>query len=504
MKKFNCKGAAWDSVFLALVKIITTFASIALTKILSVGFSLEQYGTYSQANILISLGCSFLLLGFGDAINYFFNSHSNSDFQEKRKKAVNTIFFLEIVAGCIFGLLIFAGRDIITVYFDNAMLKTLLVFVAIKPVLDNIIYFYQLLYISIGKAKIIAFRNLILVLCKTVLIYIAVFVFKDVIWVFFSLIVLDAAQLLFFKLYFIKDGFWVNPIAIEPKQIPSILSYSIPMGIFALTNQLSRDTDKLVIGRMTDTETLAIYSNCSKLLPIDFIVISFATVLIPYIMRYVSEKKYDRVVDLFSNYIKIGYYSVWIVGMAILINTEQAIVFLYSDAYLQGKGIFAIYIIDSMLKFASMHLILTAGGRSRLLILYSSSALILNAVLNILLYFALGIVGPAVATLLVTGGYTLAVLHSSLKMIQAKWKNIFHLKKMSIFLMQLFAFGGAFRCLNLFMAKNHVNSFLIMFVCAGAFCLIMLLLNKFDIIASFKEINNCRSYVEAKNKMEEI
>ena len=63
------KGASWDSLFLTVVKLVTTLTAIIQTKILSVGLSLTDYGTYSQANVVVSLGTSFLLLGLGDAIN---------------------------------------------------------------------------------------------------------------------------------------------------------------------------------------------------------------------------------------------------------------------------------------------------------------------------------------------------------------------------------------------------------------------------------------------------
>ena len=58
MKKISMRGASWDSMFLAFVKILTTLSSIILTKILSAGLSLEAYGTYAQANTVIAIGTS--------------------------------------------------------------------------------------------------------------------------------------------------------------------------------------------------------------------------------------------------------------------------------------------------------------------------------------------------------------------------------------------------------------------------------------------------------------
>ena len=82
MKKISFKGASWDSFFLTAVKIVTTLSTIVLTKILSTGLSLAQYGTYSSANIVIALGTSVLLLGFGDAINYFYRLFNVNPFED--------------------------------------------------------------------------------------------------------------------------------------------------------------------------------------------------------------------------------------------------------------------------------------------------------------------------------------------------------------------------------------------------------------------------------------
>ena len=320
MKKLSLKGASWDSFFLTFVKIVTTFTAIIQTKILATGLTLTEYGTYSQANIIVSLGASVLLLGFGDSINYFYNNKTVNNDEKERISFVNTIYFLEIILGIVFALVVIIGRNLVSAYFDNAMLSVIITIVSIKPMLDNILAFYQILYVSVGKAKIIAIRNLAVTILRIILMYVSVYVFENIIWIFWSLILLDVLQLLFFKLLFAKDGFWVNPFRFNIKKVKAILTYGLPMGVFALTNQLTRDIDKLIIGRFSDTETMAIYANCSKLLPFDIIVMSFATVLIPYITRYISEKKKEETVKLFSNYIKIGYYSVWILGTAVLIT----------------------------------------------------------------------------------------------------------------------------------------------------------------------------------------
>lgn len=476
MKKPEFKGAAWDSMFLAFVRVVSMLVAILQTKILSVGFTLSEYGTYSQANIIISIVSSVIALGLADALNYFYNNASAAKTKEERISFVNTIFSVELVAGLIIGTVVVFGRELIVGYFSNTALRGLMLFVAFKPIVDNALTLYHTLYISTGKAKIIAIRNLVISVAKLAIIYFAVFHFKSISLIYILLIGLEIAQLLLFRIYFAKTEFHVSPLRGSFVKVKTILSYSLPMGIYALTNTLSRDIDKLIISYVADTEQVAIYANCSKLLPLDIVSVAFATVLIPYIMKCVSTKDKKQSVKLFSTYLKVGYYSVWVLGTAVLIVAQTAICFLYSTAYLPGKPIFIIYVIDSMLRFASMHLILTSDGKTKTLLLYSALSLAANAVLNILLYHVMGVVGPAVATLIVSLVYTGAILIKSANIINASWRELFDIRDIAMFLVQLLITGVFFCIAHGLLQGLGVNQYISMIISAGMFIVTNLVL----------------------------
>lgn len=470
------KGATWDSMFLTIVKFVTMLTVIVQTKILSVGLSLTNYGTYSQAMVVVSLSTSILLLGLGDAINFFYNNSSSENTIEKKKRIIATVFFIEMLAGGILATSLILCRHGIAMYFSNPELAVVVLIIAIQPMLDNMIYFYQVLFVSSGKAKVIAIRNLVVSICKLLAITIAVMIFSSVRIIFLFIILLNVLQLIVFFVFFSKDGFFINPFKADLKYVKPILLYGIPMGIFTITTALTRDIDKLIIGYMSDTETVAIYSNCSRLLPLDIIVASFATVLMPYIMKYISANKNSISINLFKNYLCIGYYSVWTLGTAILLVTNQAICFLYSPIYLQGKSIFVIYIIDSMVKFASMHLILTASGNSKYLMKCSMVSLTANLVLNIGLYKLIGVSGPALATLIVTIVYTFVVLSKSKNILGAKWKEIFNFKEITIFLIGLVSVGVIFFAFNQFLLKKGMQIYVAMMITMFGFGIVILIL----------------------------
>lgn len=492
VKKLDMQGASWDSFFLISVKFLTVFTSMALTKLLSAGLSLKEYGTYSQANIVVSVGTSVLLLGLGDALNYYYNNKSQQYDRSDRIAFVNTVFLIEMIAGIVFAAAVMLGRGALSGYFSNNALQSLLIIISVKPMLDNLNYFYQVLYISAGKAKAIAARNLVLSLAKLAIIYMTVHVLHSVNLIFIALIALDLVQLVLFKTFFVRYGFLVNPLKGARRCVMPILKYGIPMGVYALTNMLTREVDKLVIGRLADTETLAVYSNCSKILPFDIVAVSFATILVPYIMSNITANNRESSLLLFQNYMKIGYYSAWILGAAVFITNEQVICFLYTEDYLAGKMVFLLYIADSMIRFASMHLILTASGNSKALMMYSVVALVLNLVLNLAFFQLWGMVGPAAATALTAVLYTILVLRKTLQVLKAGWSEIFDLKDLALFVSVLAVTGIWGYFLNKGLLHMGMPGVMAMLVTAALYGCMNLGINFKRIMRSIKLINSLK------------
>lgn len=491
MKKFNLRGASWDSIFLAAIRVATTLATIIETKILSVGFSLTEYGTTSQIQVVLSICNSLLLLGLGDAVNYYYNHSSGKYNRETRLTIVNTIFAIEIIAGIVVAALLFFGKNAIANYYKNTLIAPLIVFVMFRPMITNLLTLYQTLFVSVGRAKLIAIKNLVISAISISVMAISVYLLHSVRAMYICTLIVAICQLLFFAVYFKTKEFAIRPDKADFSYVKEIVAYAIPMGIYALTSTLSRDVDRLVIGYLSNTETVAIYTNCSKLLPYDIIATSFATVLIPYIMRYITGGD-SRATTLFRNYLKIGYYSVVVFGVGTLLVTDQIIPFLYSSEYLAGKSVFIIYIIDSMLKFASMHLVLAANGQTKLIMKYSIITLICNAVLNVILFKLLGMIGPAIATLLVTSGYTFAILNKTRSILNTKWSELFDVKDVALFVLGLAATGAVAYLLKTFLLRLDVTQTVAMLVTLAVFGLSNLTLCRKRIRRALSAINELK------------
>lgn len=490
----HINGPAFDSILLAFIQLITYATNIVTTKILSIELSLTEYGTYSTVNSIITIAASFTLFGLGDSINYYYNKKTS---EENRTEYVNTVFFLQLLIGVIVGIVLMFSSGAISNYYKNPLVKPLVLIVCLKPWISNAMHLYQVLFVSSGKSKLIAFRNLIISVLKVALLYIAVSIFNSLFVVFFCLVFLDVLQLLAFKYIFGKINFKIKIFAFCKEKIMPVIKYCVPMGIYFVTTTLMREIDKLIIGRLGTTEELAVYANCAKTLPLNILVASFATVLIPYIMKSVSGKNYQATVGILRKYFTVGYCSVWMFGGALLLCAPEAIQFFYSTEYLSGIPIFIIYILDGMVQFASFHLIIAANGNSKFLMNISIILLATNVILSLGLYrffnlFGEAIFGPAVATLIISVIYVLILCIKTSKILNMNIKTYLPLKSMLAYLCELAFVGGIFAFVKYELSFINIPWIIIFIAICMSYCLVITLLNIKKYKQLFLEINQIK------------
>ena len=294
---------------------------------------------------------------------------------------------------------------------------------------------------------------------------------------------------MFFGWTFVKEKFMIKPYEIDWGKTKEILGYSIPMGIYVLTNSLCRDIDKMLIGGWCNTDQYAIYANCATLLPFDIISASFLTILIPILTRYFGERDYMHGRILFKNYLKIGYYTAFTFTIACMILSKEMVLFLYGEKYLSGQTIFILYTIVDMIKFANMSIVLSASGKTKTLMICSLVSLVANAGCNVLFYHVFGFIGPAIATVFVTVILTAVLAEMSAKSLETSVWKLIDWKEFLTFAIELSIVG-----VICFMAKRAleavaVSPIIILCVLGGAYIAGILCLNKKKIFSAMKEIN---------------
>lgn len=458
------KGPSIDAVLLSIVRIVTLLVGLVCTKIVSVEFSLDSYGLYSQALLIISTACSLSILGMTDAVNFFFNNkkaHASNSPQEY----VATVFGLQTGIGGFFGIAILAGAPYLTEYFKNPELWGVYAWIAFQPLLQNLIAMLQVLYISIGRARAMVILNLVLSIIKLAIFAGAAYITHDIITIIALTLVCDLAQILYFVIDLYRHNVTIRPRHFRKGLCAPILKYAIPIAAFVIANSLMRDVDKWVIGYFANTDALAIYTNCSRLLPFDMLTYSFCLVLIPIITRYLSTET-AKAAEVYGQYLNLGLITTSILVIPAIFLSRDLLLCLFDPKYLPGLTVFTIYLFVDFVRFANVSLLFNASGQTRQLIKIVLITFALNTILAIGLYLIMGLPGPALATLSCMIISYVMYIRGGSKILNQSITRLFDFRRWLLTTAQCCVAGaGALAVSNLFLqGQNAVIRFLLLYI----------------------------------------
>ena len=484
--KNKFRGASADAILLMIIKLVTILLGLTVTRLLSQYLSVYDYGSYSQILLIVSTAASVTILGMMDGVNYFYCSEKDPS---KRESYISTIFALQSVVGIVAGCVIMALSTPLCKYFDNPGIRSLMIFAASLPLMQNLLGMFQILIVSVGRARMLAFRNLIVSLVRLAAVFVVVLVIQNVAVILAVTLVMDIAQIVFFAVILARSGCPIGFRAVDMRLFKRILFYCAPMAVFTVINTLNRDLDKYLVSALTDTETLAIYANASKMLPFDIIMTSFCTVLLPEITRLVSSGEKKGAASLYRYFLEISYISTSILCCAAIAASPQLMELLYSEKYLSGLSVFCIYILVDLLRFTNITLILSAAGKTATLMIIGAGALGLNALLNIILYDLIGLIGPAAATLVTTAVMGAVLIFLGGRELGAKSGDFFDKRFLIIFICENLLLTPALFTAQRMLADLGVNYFVILVAVCSVYAAVMFLLNGRRLISDLKEVN---------------
>ena len=329
-----------------------------------------------------------------DGINYFYNlSHLTI---VKRRQYISTLFSLQLVIGALGAVAILLLSSDLTRYFNNPDLKNVYYWIAFQPLLANLFPMLQNLYISCGLTKIIVIRNLIFAILRLSIFALSCFITKSIVTILACSFICDFLGVVYFFWYLKRNGFIFEIARIS--LVKPILLYCIPMALFVFVNAMVRDIDKWVVGYLGNTDQVAIYTNCSKLLPFDIFSSSFALVLVPLITRFLQTKRM-LAIEVFGAYLNLSLLTTLILVLPAIAFSKDFLLSLYSPIYLPGKSVFICYLLVDLVRFANMAMIFSASGNAVKLFKISILTLIINTIGAIVLFNLIGLNGPAISTL---------------------------------------------------------------------------------------------------------
>ncbi len=459
------------------------------TKIVSVYFSLDNYGLYSQALLIISTACSISTLGMTDAVNFFYNNSSKYK-SYTQEQYISTIFGLSTIVGSICGLAILLGAPFLTDYFRNPNLWKVYGWIAFQPLLQNFLPMLQVLYMSAGRAKSIVIINLIISIARLAIFLAASFITRNITTILALTLVSDIIQVAYFTFDLHRHGITIKLKAFQIELCKPILAYAIPMAAFVIINSFMRDTDKWVIGYFASTDELAIYTNCSKLLPFDMLTYSFCLVLIPIITRNIYSN-IKLVQGLFGDYLNLGLFTTSILIIPALFLSRDFLLCLYDSKYLPGLAVFIIYLLVDFSRFANVAMLYSLVGKTKQLLYIVLFSFFLNAIGAIVLYKLVGLTGPAIATLICMCISYFFYMHGSRAIINVSVFKLIRVRRWIPIAIECCLIGYICKYAGdtFFYSWSPVLRFILLY---GLSLLIVSFINKSEILRIIRSINKAK------------
>ena len=394
MKEIISNSIGKDAAYLSFAKVAILGVSLLSNMLLSRFRTLEEYGTYSQITIIINLVTALLMLGVPASVNYYLSLAET----RKERNTFLSVYYTLTTSICFgIGALIVAFIPLLETYFGNTHLREFAYFFAIYPFANVTIGGISNVYIIYGKTKTLAIVNLLaasIALVSVLIVEIEGLSFNE----YMSIFLLGNMTLALFLLYKVNFLDGKLSISFNAKIIKEIFKYSIPIGFASLVGTINLEVDKLMIGNLLDTESLAIYANAGKELPLVFIASSLTAVLLPFMVRMLKNGMNVEAVNLWGKTIHLSYIFMCFFTTLCVAFAPQVMTFLYSDKYLSGVSVFVIYSFVLLLRTTYFGIVLSSLGRTKLIMWSSIAALCLNIILNVLFYRIFNFIGPALAS----------------------------------------------------------------------------------------------------------
>lgn len=421
-------------------KIITMTISMVTAILLSHFRTLEEYGTYSQLLIVINIITTFLMLGLPNSINFFL---VRAEKNEEKQKFLSAYYTLSTILSFCTGLILVLSTPLIVSYFNNELIKSFMYVLAVYPWTTIILSGIDNIYIVYKKTNaLIVFRIL-----NSILLLMIVLIVEAFNWGFaVYMILFVAVQSLFALIVYLIVGNLAGKISIsfDKKLIAKILKFSIPLGFASVVGTLSIQLDTLVIGRLFNTEQLAIYANAAREMPITIISASLTAVLMPQLVHLLKENKREEAITLWREATSLSYLFICFFAIGLFVYAPEVISLLYSDKYLPGVPVFRTYCILLLLRCTYFGMVLNSIGKTKFIFYSSIASLGLNFVLIFLFYNIFGYIGPAIATIVSISVVAVLQLIVTSKSINISFRKIFPWTELGIITIINFIFGLAF------------------------------------------------------------
>ncbi len=374
-----------------------------------------EFGSWRQLFLIYNTFSTLLLLGIPQSLLYFLPKLKHQDSKnEFITRAVNLVTLLAFI----FGLAIFLLRGFIAKTFHNPQLSLLLILFAVYPLFMFVTQIYSQIMLGLKQPAKTAAFTVFSVVADFILILGVALISKNLYHIVLGMMVSALLQWGYARFKLAK---YRARVTFDPDFHREVFQYSLPLGLASILGMLSVQLDKLVISGFFSPAQYAVFSIGAMELPfISILNNSVNAILLPHISSNPAKMSETYRAAVRKNALLI--FPITALG---LIFARPLISLLYTQNYLASVPFFQIYLAILPLRVATYGILFMALKKTRYILWNSLFTLGLNLVLNLVLVRFIGMMGAALATVLVTWLSTALYLFWIQKKLELKLGELF-------------------------------------------------------------------------------
>ena len=359
-------------------------------------FSQEDFGTWRQLMLLVTLGTTLISLGMPEGYRYFISYDPKNTFQHAFSLIVTTLA-IALLLQC---FLVLGGMNLIARGFNNDSLNYFLYSLPVIFVIVTLSRAIRYLMINNKHTKKLYRYSIYCIIISFILIggtwplyerlsaqhfwwwmsglvtMIYLVLFLPYIFVFFNQ-----------KTFFLQKNSW---------KIKPYLKIGFPVYIATFVGVITLNLDKTIVSTFTDPVIFAIYSIGAIELPI-----------VGMIGASIMQKIFPELVSLYSRGKSKDAKNIWLsttlkatritypVILIMMIISQPLIEILFTQKYVEAVPIFQTYLLVGLWRNTQYGALIIASGKTKWTFYYSVAGLLFNVAASILLFYFYGVIGIA-------------------------------------------------------------------------------------------------------------
>lgn len=383
----------------------------------------DQYGLFSIGLGVVSFGAIIALMGMDRGMLRFISYYIGIKNNEKIKGTIFFILKFSLISSIIFGLIIFlASPYIASTIFHNKELSIIIkilafsipAYVLSEVTLSIIRAFREVKYVVYSKN---IFESLSKIILSVIAIYFGYKLFGISIAYVISLVL---GFIMAF--YFVEKKLFsiLNKSIITKYSNKEIFSYSWPLMINNIMELSLIWVDTLLIGYFKTSSDVGIYNAAfPTAMLLTAVPVAILTLFTPTMGKLMGENKINEQKDIFNIISKWIFLVALPLTLFIMFFPKEILKILFGNEYITGYialSILAFGFLISAISFTSRK-ILEVYKKSKLILINSIIAVLLNIILNIILIKRYGINGAAISSAISFLVYSLIfIIQSSIKL----------------------------------------------------------------------------------------